>query len=130
MLKISTCVTVIALSQVTLPEKKTDGNRRWVSMQDLRESKQLLQDGETIILMDLENPQVRESDRVLIVDKNKDGPVGNFFLKFDAEHMRFHFREDGVETSEKGGQSKKQKGDQIPGQANFVDLPDDSEIPF
>ena len=123
-------ITVIALSQVTLPEKTVTGKRRWVSMQDLRESKQLLQDGETIILMDLENPQVRDSDRVLIVDKNKDGPVGKFFLKFDAEHMRFFYREDGAEPSEKGGQSKKQKGDQIPGQANFVDLPDDSEIPF
>ncbi len=120
-------VTVIALSQVTLPEKSVSGKRRWVSMQDLRESKQLLQDGETIILMDLENPQDRGSDRVLIVDKNKDGPIGNFFLKFDADHMRFYYREDDPPPAP---QKKTSKGGQIDGQINFVELPDDQEIPF
>ncbi len=120
-------VTVIALSQVTLPEKSVSGKRRWVSMQDLRESKQLLQDGETIILMDLENTLDRNSDRVLIVDKNKDGPIGNFFLKFDAEHMRFYYREDDPPSAP---QKKTGKGGQIDGQTNFVELPDDQEIPF
>ncbi len=96
-------------------------------MQDLRESKQLLQDGETIILMDLENPQDRGSDRVLIVDKNKDGPIGNFFLKFDADHMRFYYREDDPPPAP---QKKTSKGGQIDGQINFVELPDDQEIPF
>ena len=120
-------VTVIALSQVTLPDKSVSGKRRWVSMQDLRESKQLLQDGETIILMDLENTLDRNSDRVLIVDKNKDGPVGNFFLKFDADHMRFYYREDDPPPA---SQKKTSKGGQIDGQTNFVELPDDQEIPF
>ena len=120
-------VTVIALSQVTLPDKTVSGKRRWVSMQDLRESKQLLQDGETIILMDLENTLDRNSDRVLIVDKNKDGPVGNFFLKFDADHMRFYYREDDPPPAP---QKKTSKGGQIDGQTNFVELPDDQEIPF
>lgn len=122
-------ITIIALSQVTLPEKNVSGNRRWVSMQDLRESKQLLQDGETIILMDLENPLVRDGDRVLIVDKNKDGPVGKFFLRFDAEHMRFHYREDDQPQQAKTGKGNSKK-DRIPGQVNFADLPDEGEIPF
>lgn len=121
-------ITIIALSQVTLPEKSISGKRRWVSMQDLRESKQLLQDGETIILMDLEDPLVRDGDRVLIVDKNKDGPVGKFFMHFDAEHMRFYYRED--ESLPEKPSKAKSKGDGIPGQTKFVDLPDDGEIPF
>ena len=121
-------ITIIALSQVTLPEKSISGKRRWVSMQDLRESKQLLQDGETIILMDLEDPLVRDGDRVLIVDKNKDGPVGKFFMHFDAEHMRFYYRQD--ESLPEKPSKAKSKGDGIPGQTKFVDLPDDGEIPF
>ena len=101
-------------------------------MQDLRESKQLLQDGETILLLDLENPRDRDSDRVLIVDKNKDGPTGNLFLTFDARHMRFAYRDPDAEKPK-----KKQKPDpdkQIEGQmvASFTELAkgEGGDLPF
>ena len=125
-------VTIIALSQVTLPPLKEDKSRRWICMQDLRESKQLLQDGETILLLDLENPRDRDSDRVLIVDKNKDGPTGNLFLTFDARHMRFAYRDPDAEKPK-----KKQKPDpdkQIEGQmvASFTELAkgEGGDLPF
>ena len=126
-------VTIIALSQVTLPPLKEDKSRRWICMQDLRESKQLLQDGETILLLDLEHPQNRASDRVLIIDKNKDGPTGNFFLTFDPRHMRFAYRDP---DAEKPGKKKKppkdEEDEQIPGQGRLEDLPDGTggELPW
>lgn len=126
-------VTIIALSQVTLPPLKEDKSRRWICMQDLRESKQLLQDGETILLLDLEHPQNRASDRVLIIDKNKDGPTGNFFLTFDARHMRFAYRDP---DAEKPGKKKKppqdEEDEQILGQGRLEDLPDGTggDLPF
>ena len=126
-------VTIIALSQVTLPPLKEDKSRRWICMQDLRESKQLLQDGETILLLDLEHPQNRASDRVLIIDKNKDGPTGNFFLTFDARHMRFAYRDP---DAEKPGKKKKppkdEEDEQILGQGRLEDLPDGAggDLPF
>ena len=126
-------VTIIALSQVTLPQLKEDKSRRWICMQDLRESKQLLQDGETILLLDLEFPQNRASDRVLIIDKNKDGPTGNFFLTFDPRHMRFAYRDP---EAEKPGKKKKPPKDeddeQINGQGRLEDLPDSAggDLPF
>lgn len=126
-------VTIIALSQVTLPPLKEDKSRRWICMQDLRESKQLLQDGETILLLDLEHPQNRASDRVLIIDKNKDGPTGNFFLTFDPRHMRFAYRDP---DAEKPGKKKKppkdEEDEQILGQGRLEDLPDGAggDLPF
>ena len=126
-------VTIIALSQVTLPELKADKSRRWICMQDLRESKQLLQDGETILLLDLEIPQNRASDRVLIIDKNKDGPTGNFFLTFDPRHMRFAYRDP---DAEKPGKKKKKppedKDEEIPGQGKLEELPEGEggDLPF
>lgn len=125
-------VTIIALSQVTLPERKANGSRRWVSMQDLRESKQLLQDAETVLLLDYEDPLDRDSDRVLIVDKNKDGPVGHFFLHFRGDTMRFSYRDDSVPDSGTGSKSRRHQGPKYE-QSTFEDLDDDGyddEIPF
>ena len=124
-------VTIIALSQVTLPELKQDKSRRWICMQDLRESKQLLQDGETILLLDLELTQNRASDRVLIVDKNKDGPTGNFFLTFDARHMRFAYRDPEADKPGKKKKPPEDKDEQIKGQGTFEELSDDDgPLPF
>lgn len=82
-------VTVIALSQVTPPEADKNGKRRMLAKGDLRESRQLINDADVILMMDLENPALRDSRRVLMIDKNKDGPVGKLYLNFEPEHMRF-----------------------------------------
>ena len=120
-------VTIIALSQVTLPELNKSGGRRWICMQDLRESKQLLQDAETVILLDYEEPKNRESDRVLIVDKNKDGEIGHIFLKFVGDKMRFYYREDVASPA-----SSKQNKEPDYKNHTFFDLDDEEEgeIPF
>ncbi len=82
-------VTIIALSQVTPPETDKQGKRRSLNKSDLRESRQLINDADVIMMMDLENPNDPQSTRLLKIDKNKDGPRGQIELDFDAQHMRF-----------------------------------------
>lgn len=81
-------VAVIALSQLTPPDK-TKGARRAPSRDDLRESRQLKQDADVILLMSLDDPEENDGLRWLAVAKNKDGPLGRICLKFDAAHMEF-----------------------------------------
>lgn len=84
--------TVVALSQVTPPERnKITGRRRELSMWDLRESRQLTQDGEAILMMELSDHDDYSSNRLLTIAKNKDGPCGRMTLSFDARHMRFDY---------------------------------------
>ena len=60
----------------------------------------------------LEDPNNPASRRVLLIDKNKDGPLAKVYLSFDPEYMRFS---DGRK----------------PEQAKFEELQDDGEpIPF
>lgn len=84
-------VTVIGLSQVTVPETDKKGRRRYISKDDLRESRQLKQDADVILLLDLSDPTDRDSNRVLQIEKNRDGPLAHFILSFNASRMRFDY---------------------------------------
>ena len=84
-------VTIVALSQVTLPEKDRKGSRRRITMDDVAESKQIKKDAGVIIIIDYENPLDRLGPRLVRVDKNKEGPLGEFTMGFDYDHMRFYY---------------------------------------
>lgn len=86
-------VTVIGLSQVTVPETDRKGRRRYISKEDLRESRQLKQDADIILLLDLVDPAMRDGDRVLQIEKNRDGPLAHLYLHFDSSRMRFSYVE-------------------------------------
>lgn len=86
-------VTVIGLSQVTVPETDKKGRRRYISKEDLRESRQLKQDADVILLLDLMDPTDRNGYRVLQIEKNRDGPLAHLFLSFDPSRMRFSYME-------------------------------------
>ena len=86
-------VTVIGLSQVTVPETDKKGRRRYISKEDLRESRQLKQDADVILMLDLVDPTVRSGDRVLQIEKNRDGPLAHLYLSFDPSRMRFKYIE-------------------------------------
>lgn len=139
--------TVIALSQVTPPEKsKVTGRRRELSMWDLRESRQLTQDAEAILMMELSDPADYSSNRLLTISKNKDGPCGRMALSFDARHMRFAYvppfedpdiadareRNEKMDRNRAARQEKERRKAGIGGQATFRELADDEggEIPF
>ena len=79
-------VAVVALSQITAANKDRKSKP---DKDDLRESKQLKQDADIIIMLGLEDPDDPDSFRWLHVTKNKDGPLSSVCLRFDAEHMDF-----------------------------------------
>ena len=84
-------VTVIGLSQVTPPPKDQKGRRAELSKHNLRESHQLIHDAEAILILDLTDINDYSSNRILKVDKNKDGPCGRMLLRWDAPHMKFTY---------------------------------------
>ena len=106
-------VTVIGLSQVT-PNAKGAA----LTMDDLRESRQLKHDADVIMI--LERCDEFPNGRSLTIAKNKDGKRNKGMkLSFDAEHMTFsYYRRTAPAT--------------VAGQVDLRDLDDDEggELPF
>ena len=113
-------VAVVGLSQITAQDKKSRGKP---SKDDLRESKQLKQDADLILMLSLADPEDNESLRWLRVEKNKDGPLGSVCLKFDPEHMDFT----ATDSRALGAWRRRTTS-----AAKFTDLPDNvqEEIPW
>lgn len=109
-------VTVIGLSQITPPDK---GGSKELTMDDLRESRQLKHDADVILILTPDDtfPNARK----LTIAKNKDGKrLNKILLSFDPEHMRFSY-------------SRKKKEAPAPGQHSvFEELGDGKEgdLPF
>jgi replicative DNA helicase len=142
-------ITVIGLSQVTVPELDKKGNRRYISMDDLRDSRQLKQDADAVLLLDLSNVKDRSSNRVLIIAKNKDDAIGRIVLSFDPHHMRFAYVPPVEGTDEKASRERVEAMDRnreeklrkeaeknktaIDGQGVFYEMSDeedDEALPF
>ena len=140
-------VTVVALSQVTLPETNKKGDRRYITKEDLRESRQLKQDADVILLLDLADPTDRDSNRVLLIDKNRDGPLGHLVLSFDPGRMRFSFVPPVEDPAAAAARERNEKMDRnreerrrkeaakekqtIDGQGSFYEVEDGEEdLPF
>lgn len=81
-------ITVVALSQLSRPEKSGDYNKT-PGMQSLRESGQIEQDADVIMLLYKTEPDNPSSQRELKIAKNKEGTVGRFALKFDGQTQTF-----------------------------------------
>lgn len=84
-------ILTVALSQLTRSEKTRDESKYIEpTMSDLRESGQIEQDADAILLLYLEDPsKPNESRRVLKLAKNKDGERGRMYLTFDGAYQRF-----------------------------------------
>jgi len=85
-------VTVFALSQVTLPQRDQKGRRQPLRKEHLRESQQLANDADVILLLDLSDPDDYESNRVLTMDKNKDVGQARMLLRFDGPRVTFAYQ--------------------------------------
>ena len=140
-------VTIVGLCQVTVEKER---RRRTLTIDDLRESKQLKQDAEVILLLNWSNDKdedgnIDESLRILDVGKNKDGWKPSIKLKFDAEHMTFAplitmdtIRAEGQQIRNEQAASaarrrKKDLADHIPKDlkpGEFAPLPEDDELPL
>ena len=84
-------ILVVALSQLSRQEKTRDESKLIEpTMSDLRESGQIEQDADAILLLYLEEPgRPDRSRRVLKVAKNKEGERGKLLLAFDGALQRF-----------------------------------------
>lgn len=109
----STNITVVALSQ--LSRAKKDERNKPPTLEDLRESGQIEQDGDIIMLLYAVDFDVPASDRRLRIAKNKDGELGYLTFKFEPEAMLFTYRTDRIEPPPKRSSPK-------PTQVRFWDL--------
>lgn len=134
-------VTVIGLSQVTPPQRNQSGLRAELTKDNLRESRQLIQDAEAILILDLADQKDYSSNRIFKVDKNKDGPLCRMILRFEASRMRFSYvppledseeeaSRERLEKMDRNREERQRKNRPDPGQASFRDLEDGGELPF
>lgn len=85
----TTGITVIALSQMTRPAANKDGSVPPPTMHNLRESGQIEQDADVIMLIYRQNQKDIRAPRTLAVAKNKEGRTGRWVLNFDGLHQSF-----------------------------------------
>jgi replicative DNA helicase len=127
-------VTIFALAQLSrTDEERTPRNS------DLRESGQIEQDADVIMMLQLAKRSQPNGPRNLFVTKNKEGQLSKMILNFDGVHQTFS--KGGmldVEVAKASEMKQKYKADSrtyspvpdgpVPGQMDL--LPDDTEVPF
>ena len=63
-------------------------------MESLRESGQIEQDADVVLLLHTEEEDTQNADRKLIVAKNKEGETGKMTLSFHGAIQTFYQQED------------------------------------
>lgn len=115
---------VVALSQLARMEKTRDEKMIEPTMSDLRESGQIEQDADAILLLYLEDlTRPSDSRRILKVAKNKEGKRGKIYLDFDGSYQRF---KESDEPKGEGGNAPNHTSMQV----TFQDLPASTPVPF
>lgn len=104
-------VAVIALAQLRRAERVTDRKTQKKieyapTLSDLRESGQIEQDADVVMLMYLSNPDNRMSSRILRVAKNKEGLCGKVVLHFDGARQQFNFEPEDESAPAIGSQAR------------------------
>lgn len=81
---------VIALSQLSRPEKTKAGTTPPPSLSSLRQSGQIEQDADIVMLIYREKPKESNSRRILNIAKNKEGETNiGLYLSFDGKTQTF-----------------------------------------
>ncbi len=78
-------VTVVALSQ--LAREGQQGGKQGMSA--LRESGQIEQDADVVMILSLENQGQPSGNRIMSIEKNKEGTCPNILLAFDGMYQTF-----------------------------------------
>lgn len=106
----TTGITVVALSQLSRPEKSNAAEKA-PGLHSLRQSGQIEQDADAVMLLYKEKPNEKASRRCLKIAKNKEGEAGGILLlEFDGKRQRFSRAENAStlarELSERGKAAK------------------------
>lgn len=125
-----TRIAVFALAQLTRSTDKT-GKPQPPTMHSLRESGQLEQDADIIMLLYQTDPDDYTSPRFLKVAKNKDGPKVKLTLDFDGKCQQFSIaREKSYGAYARRPTRPRKQSDQLTfGQYELMEEPTE-EIPF
>lgn len=138
---------VVELAQLTRQDRKTgkDGKeiRRDPTMQDLKESGQLEQDADMILLLFRPGPKDKgpdgqelnaETHRLLKIAKNKEGRWGDWVLYFDGGRQTLSVVTDNMgvmRTFQAEGRKARERNKRDPNQVDFTEITEeDPEIPF
>ena len=125
-------VVVLALAQLS----RSEGERQ-PRNSDLRESGQIEQDADLILMLQLENQSCPEGPRKLFVTKNKEGRLFQMLLTFDGRHQTFGkggmldaavADAKATKKRHKGGSLPPVPPGPVPGQLEM--LPADTDVPF
>lgn len=74
---------------VQLNRGSSENKKAEPDMASIKESGQLEQDADVVLMLHLDNPEDPSSPRVLRAVKNKEGERFRLYLKFDGKHQRF-----------------------------------------
>lgn len=129
---------VVELAQLTRPDKS--GGWKEPDMHSLKETGQLEQDADMIMLLYLPKPGDSDYDpsktRLLKIAKQKEGRRGRWPLYFDGAHQRFSVMAgpDGRAVQrkfvDKGRVAKAKNHTETPGQVTFAEVPESGDEPF
>ena len=124
-------VTVVALSQLARQDPKQ--KHAAPDMSALRESGQIEQDADLIMMLSLENKDQPEGNRELRIRKNKEGTCPNVLLAFDGKHQTFTKAQQSGATLDKyvnDGKRARRLNHQEAQQEQMTMLPDSTPVPF
>lgn len=125
-------VTVVALSQLTRPGQKDESQ----GMSTLRESGQIEQDADVVMILKLDdkaNPY-GDGDRILDIVKNKEGTCPAIKLAFDGAHQTFTKAQKTGETisqiKKMAKEEKRRRHQEERGNGQMSILPNGTWVPF
>lgn len=113
-------ITVIALAQLNRPEKNKKGETPPPELSSLRESGQIEQDADIVFM--LYRPDANETDRMLLIRKNKEGQLGSIALDFDGQYQTF--------TRKRSDKFKQLQRDIRAAGRDYERLPDNTPAPW
>ena len=124
-------VTVVALSQLARQDPKQ--RNAAPDMSALRESGQIEQDADLIMMLSLEDRDKPEGNRELRIRKNKEGTCPNILLAFDGKHQTFskaqQHNRDALDRFIHDGK-KAQRANRQASDEQMEILPDNTPVPF
>ena len=125
-------VTVVALSQLARQDPKQKNAAP--DMSALRESGQIEQDADLIMMLSLEDRDKPEGNRELRIRKNKEGTCPNILLAFDGKHQTFSKAQqnnrDALDKYIHDGKAARRANRQAAEAEQLAILPENTPVPF